>query len=69
MIEKDTTKDFNTNECLIYNLTEKVTYLEGQIEKMKCCSNCKYSFSNGLGCMQSARRISCDNYKLWELAE
>lgn len=33
--EKDTIKNFNTNECLIYNLTEKVTNLEKENAELK----------------------------------
>lgn len=45
------------------------TRLEEQIEKMKCCGNCKHSFSNDIGCMQRARNKHCDNLKLWEPVE
>lgn len=70
-------------KTVIYEKETKLLRLEEQIEelkahckavdevnnKMKNCQNCKYSFSAGVGCMQRARRKSCNNYELWELAE
>lgn len=41
--------------------------LKAQIEKMKCCQNCKhhYFMGNDLEC----KLIDCDNNESWELAE
>ena len=41
---------------------KKITELEAQIEKMKCCFNC----SKGLNCSQDRE---CRNHEKWELKE
>ena len=48
-------------------LTDSVRELEAQIEKMKCCQNCKhhYFMGNDLEC----KLIDCDNNESWELAK
>lgn len=58
------------------NLTDKVRELEQQIEKMKCCGNCKYwQFQNDAGyrtCTRDGKRNgknyrSCEfNLEKWE---
>ena len=57
-------------------LTDRVQELEAQIEKMKCCSNCKYwQFQNDAGyytCIKDGKRNgknyrSCEfNLEKWE---
>ena len=57
-------------ESLIGFATEVTKELEKQIEKMKCCENCKYmNFSEPNYCMKGVyreRQYVCDE---WELAE
>ena len=55
-------------------LQQKLEAKEKQIEKMKCCTNCKH-FKPLSGCMVADKPIhrQCDaegdNWKSWELAE
>lgn len=46
-------------------LTDKVKELESQIEKMKCCGNCKYC---GTPCTHPSDEI-CEDLDKWELAD
>ena len=47
--------------------SKRIAELEAQIEKMKCCQNCKhhYFMGNDLEC----KLIDCDNNESWELAK
>lgn len=45
---------------------EKNEQLEKQIEKMKCCQNCKYFSFCPRNC---ANEECCNGYDKWELAE
>lgn len=63
MTDEEIKKNFNTNECLIYNLTEKVTNLEKenakqkeQIEKMKSFIHSEIDF-----CMYCPVTNECEN--------
>lgn len=51
-----------------YNKIEKINELKGQIEKMKCCLNCKKwrYFENYPLCAEKAHFIACE---LWEMKE
>lgn len=51
------------------SLADTIISQNEQNEKMKCCGNCKHGFSEGVGCMQRARGMICDNKDKWELAE
>jgi hypothetical protein len=64
------------DDCKAYNFTqhtlqEKIKELEAQIEKMKCCGNCRFSENDKLngtfchreGCFVVASGEKC---KLWE---
>lgn len=42
--------------------------LKAQIEKMKCCGNCKYCDSDN-PCLFHREHRQCDDYCAWELAE
>ena len=42
--------------------------LVSQIEKMKCCGNCKHCDSDN-PCRFHRENRQCDNYGFWELAE
>ena len=52
-------------------LTDKVTELEAQIEKMKCCGNCRFSESdslNGTFChREGCYVVASAKCKLWEM--
>jgi hypothetical protein len=53
-------------------LTDKVRELEQQIEKMKCCGNCKNYNNFYRHCEFDAKHsveCHCNNYKLWEIKE
>lgn len=43
---------------------KRIEELEAQIEKMKCCRNCKYD--GGLVCLY---KTDCKNRDKWELAD
>ena len=49
--------------CL-HESKNKIAELEAQIEKMKCCRNCKYD--GGLVCLY---KTDCKNRDKWELAD
>ena len=49
-------------------LTDKVADLEKQIEKMKCCGNCKY-LAYDYEDMLCSNKKHCKNYNLWKLKE
>ena len=46
-------------------LTDKVKELEAQIEKMKCCENCKHH--RFCGDVLECKIIDCNNLESWEL--
>ena len=46
---------------------EKVKRLQKQIEKMKCCENCKHSYHDCYHTLQC--RYNCLNFDKWEIAE
>lgn len=57
---------------------KKITTLEAQIEKMKCCENCKYNsyWGNELHCnyglkeaLQEDKLVECKNMDKWEIKE
>lgn len=52
-------------------LTDKCKKLETQIEKMKCCGNCKHRYFIGdeLECHLLDNGINCDNEDKWEIKE
>ena len=64
-------EELKKNNNILFNATEKVgnknNELKKQIEKMKCCQNCKhhYFMGNDLEC----KLIDCDNNESWELAK
>ena len=49
----------------------KIKDLEKQIEKMKCCGNCKHRYFIGdeLECHLLDNGINCDNEDKWEIKE
>jgi hypothetical protein len=50
------------------NMTLKLEELYNQIERMKCCNNCKYLGENNWCCNQTNISIECGiEYKLWEM--
>ena len=68
-------KRLPTYEELEEELTEKgkqIEELEAQIEKMKCCTNCKH-YKHLVGCMiadqPNHRQCDVDNWKSWKLKE
>lgn len=50
---------------------EELNKLQTQIEKMKCCENCKHHYFIGdeLECRLLDKGINCDDREKWELAE
>ena len=62
-----------------YELSKKrILELEQQIEKMKCCENCKYNsyWGNELHCnyglkeaLQEDKLVECKNMDKWEIRE
>ena len=73
-LEKEVTRLRNENLDIINKYTrfaetdrKTIADLEAQIEKMKCCQNCKhhYFMGNDLEC----KLIDCDNNESWELAK
>ena len=52
-------------------LIDSVRELEAQIEKMKCCGNCKHRYFIGdeLECRLLDNGINCDDEEKWELSE
>lgn len=50
---------------------KRIAELEAQIEKMKCCFNCKHHYFIGdeLECRLLDNGIGCDNEEKWELKE
>ena len=53
------------------NLIKQIAYHKNQIEKMKCCENCKHHYFIGdeLECRLLDNGINCDDKEKWELAE
>lgn len=60
------------------SLTDRVDVLETQIEKMKCCENCRYNsyWGNELHCnyglkeaLQEDKLVECNNMDKWEIKE
>ena len=57
---------------------ERIKELEAQIEKMKCCENCKYNsyWGNELHCnyglkeaLQEDKLVECNKMDKWEIKE
>ena len=46
---------------------DAICMLQKQIEKMKCCENCKHSYHDRYHTLQCIR--NCINFDKWELAE
>lgn len=61
------TKEELLTRCLF--LDEVVAERNEQIEKMKCCENCKYENKSSYKheCLHTSKR--CSGYENWELAE
>ena len=62
----------------VENLNKSVQELEAQIEKMKCCENCKYNsyWGDELHCnyglkeaLQEDKLVECKNMDKWEIKE
>ena len=54
-------------DCLEEKMKERIEELEQQIEKMKCCENCKYRDCNKTSSYQTC--WYCKNKDKWELKE
>ena len=50
-------------------LKSRVAELEQQIEKMKCCYNCKHWQNESWYGVCQLEQIDCSDYKCWELKE
>lgn len=62
----------NEEELLqtIYEKNSKIKILETQIEKMKCCENCKYQIDLEYGEKDCKKNNPCGiKYEEWELEE
>ena len=69
--EKDLA-DYQFNYPTIKELEKENKRLEEQIEKMKCCQNCKnytWNMSNKKCQFRCESREACDNWKLKEIKE
>lgn len=53
------------------NLGKENEQLRAQIEKMKCCRNCKHygNYKDDFMCTLVGQKIHCKNKDKWELAE
>ena len=60
------TMQMYTNKANKEQSEMKIAHLEKQIEKMKCCQNCKYFSFCPRNC---ANEECCNGYDKWELAE
>ena len=72
-IQKKNEEDWK-GDNVVGCLNLKIKQLEAQIEKMKCCENCKQHrfWGNELGCkLDLDKQFECDNnnHKYWELGE
>lgn len=61
-------KMFREKENKGNKLEQENKQLKQQIEKMKCCGNCKHCDSDN-PCRFHRENRQCDNYGFWELAE
>ena len=52
----------------IVTLKERIRDLECQVERMKCCSNCRNDNAYMFPC-SNYRCEGCENYSKWELRE
>lgn len=63
-------QQYTENRCEA--LEEELTEKDRQIEKMKCCANCKH-YKHLVGCMiadqPNHRQCDVDNWKSWKLKE
>ena len=50
-----------------WKLEKENKQLKAQIEKMKCCENCKHSYHDRYHTLQCIR--NCINFDKWEIAE
>lgn len=66
------------NTKTLQNALDRIEELEEQIEKMKCCENCKYNsyWGNELHCnyglkeaLQEDKLVECDKMDKWEIKE
>ena len=59
------------NKETLQNALKRILELEAQIEKMKCCGNCKHRYFIGdeLECHLLDNGINCDNEDKWEIKE
>ena len=54
--------------CPVNGLMNELTRLEQQIEKMKCCDNCKHRYYNDyISELDCDLDNECKNYTKWEL--
>ena len=55
-----------TTDLFFQPLEKRIAELEAQIEKMKCCQNCKYYSWCPKDC---SKNEPCEGYNKWELKE
>ena len=63
MVLKERCNDYEKELNELYNENQE---LKAQIERMKCCQNCKNGLYSGQGCIIG---FKCENKNKWELAE
>lgn len=65
--DNQTLQNLSTNETRMRNYyVDKVVYLKEQLEKMKCCGNCKHS---QFGYVCAKPEYDCDGIDKWEIIE
>ena len=74
----DLEQDLKHKKIAIRSRNARIKELEKQIEKMKCCENCKYNsyWGNELHCnyglkeaLQEDKLVECKNMDKWEIKE
>lgn len=68
---KELQEDLKHKKIAIQNRKARIKDLEKQVEKMKCCGNCKHRYFIGdeLECHLLDNGINCDNEDKWEMKE
>ena len=68
-VRTDNTDTFKNALKKIVELTEENEQLKAQIEKMKCCGNCKNQLSLAYGELSCDLYGECKHCSKWELKE
>ena len=62
-------KNCDKYDCEVLKILKENEQLKAQIEKMKCCTNCKHYCINNEDEFDCCRSYDCAKFDKWELKE